>query len=98
MFDEIDADIDRLSSFQLKQRLMRHRREARQGMETLAAVGNDNCWDDLVRCCENLLPSAERRFFKRGNFNMTVAQILGHCLIWVLDQAKRGNARLENAD
>lgn len=92
MFEKpIDEDIEKLSLPRLQQLYMRRREEARKAMETLSANGNDNCWDDMLKTVENLLPPNERKYFKLGKFNMCSVQILANCRKWIDSQKAKGN-------
>ncbi len=91
MFESIDEDILAMPVPILQKLYQQRRNEARVAITTITATGNDNCWDDMLRTMENLLPPTERTLFKPGGFNMSGREILGFCHKWVEHQKKLGN-------
>ncbi len=88
---KVEPDIANLTLEELQQLYMQRRKDARKGMKTLAAEGNDNCWDDLVVASQNLLPESERNLYSFGKFKMCGREILHHCRKWIGFQQKNGN-------
>ncbi len=87
----IDKDIEELSIEELRQQYMQRRIEAKKAIATLSTRGNDNCWDDLLKTIENLLPEPEKGLFKLGKFNMCKTEILSYCKKWIDFQESQGN-------
>ena len=80
LFDlEVDEDIAKLNLYQLQQLVMRNRRDARKGIETLMASGNNHCWDDMVQAILNQVTKEERENFRMGYFAMTPERTLFFC-------------------
>ncbi|QQS22597.1 hypothetical protein IPM19_03120 [bacterium] len=98
MFEEIDPDISSMPIYKLQQLVQKQRNEARKALKTLAANGNDNCWDDLLKALESILPPEERKLFKLGKFNMCPTDILKHCEAWIRYQASQGNILIKPSD
>ena len=90
-FIPVDRDVQELSLRELRQWYMQRRQEARNSITTLKSEGNNNCWIDMFKTVQNLLPAEEEKKFELGKFNMCSNEILYNCRKWVEFQQSQGN-------
>lgn len=90
-FIPVDPDVQELSLRDLRQLYMQRRLEARRSVETLNSGGNNNCWIDMFKTIQNLLPVSENKQFHLGKFNMCSNEVLYNCRKWINFQQSQGN-------